>query len=32
MDISQYQLYKNGKYTYVYNGFISVVSCLSDIQ
>ena len=28
MDISKYKLYKNGKYTYVYNGFISVVSCL----
>ena len=28
MNISKYKLYKNGKYTYVYNGFISVVSCL----
>ena len=28
MDISKYKLYKNGNYTYVNNGFISVVSCL----
>ena len=28
MNIPKYKLYKNGKYTYVYNGFISVVSCL----
>ena len=28
MNISKYKLYKNGKYTYVYNGFISLVSCL----
>ena len=28
MDISKYKLYKNGTYTYLYNGFISVVSCL----
>ena len=28
MNISKYKLYKNGKYTYVYNGFISVVNCL----
>ena len=28
MDIFTYKLYKNGKNTYVYNGFISVVSHL----
>ena len=28
MNISKYKLYKNGRYTYAYNGFISVVSCL----
>ena len=28
MNISKYKLYKNGKYTNVYNGFISVGSCL----
>ena len=28
MNISKYKLYKNDKYTYVYIGFISVVSCL----
>ena len=28
MDISKYKLYKNYKYTYLYNGFICVVSCL----
>ena len=28
MNISKYKLYKNGKYTYVYNGFISFVSYL----
>ena len=28
MDMSKYKLYKNSKYTYAYNGYISVVSCL----
>ena len=28
MNISKYKLYKNGKYSNVYNGFISVGSCL----
>ena len=28
MDISKYKLYKNSKYTYVYIGFTSVISCL----